>query len=312
MRQSKGKIEGATAPRGNRRRASIEPAPFDAELVSEPREHSRPTFAVRMTLLRERTRGWLGRGKDLSRRAGRVLVGAAVLGVAVFSGRAIEAHARTSPTFALKDVEVLGNAQLSRALVLGAAGVGPGMNAFALAPEVMEQRLLQQPWIRSAEVERRLPSTLRIEVQERVPAAVLSFDDTSYLVSTEGEVIKQLSGADPADFPVITGVDRTRFTADTNYRHAILSSVVSCLDDYRLSGLERREPVQEINVGAGDSVALYVGKDATLVRLGKGPFRRKLRLLRSVLDRLARDRARPAYVYLDNERNPGRVTLRIR
>jgi hypothetical protein len=48
------------------------------------------------------------------------------------------------------------------------------------------------------------------------------------------------------------------------------------------------------------------------VRLGKAPFRHKLERLRDVLARLAKDKARAAYVYLDNQRRPDRVTARLR
>ena len=47
-------------------------------------------------------------------------------------------------------------------------------------------------------------------------------------------------------------------------------------------------------------------------RLGKAPFRDKLGRFRDVLARLARRRAEAAYVYLDNERRPDRVTVRLR
>lgn len=267
---------------------------------------------MRLTLLRERLRATLGRGKARAGQAGRALLAAGILGAALVSGRAIEAHARTSPSFALKDVTVTGNARLSRDAVLRAAGVKPGANAFSVSPDLVESRLAREPWIRAVEVERRLPGTLRIAIVEKEPRAVLLLGDSSYLVSSEADIIRQLGPGDPADLPAITGMDRTRFTDDLVYRRAILSSVVSCLEDYRLAGLEKREPVQEVHVGPADTLSLYVGKDATRVELGKGPFRRKLRLFRNVLERLGREHARPAYVYLDNERNPDRVTLRLR
>ena len=48
------------------------------------------------------------------------------------------------------------------------------------------------------------------------------------------------------------------------------------------------------------------------MRLGHGPFRDKLRRLRTVLDELGERGARALYVYLDNERRPDRVTVRVR
>ena len=67
-----------------------------------------------------------------------------------------------------------------------------------------------------------------------------------------------------------------------------------------------------MHVESNDGISLYVGADATYVRLGRGPFRKKLARLRQVVDEIASRRARAAYVYLDNVRRPDRVTVRLR
>jgi cell division protein FtsQ len=141
--------------------------------------------------------------------------------------------------------------------------------------------------------------------------ALLALGDV-YLVSEDGAVFKRAGQDDPVDLPVITGVDRQRFTRDRGFRTSVLLEAVALLSDYRGAGLWRREPVDEVHVEPDDGLSLYVGADATYVRLGHGPFRAKLRRLRTVLDELGQRGARAAYVYLDNQRRPDRVTVRIR
>lgn len=293
--------------KGNRR--TIPPA----RAAAGPKSANRGVAPhVRMAFLRDRLKhSWFGM-RDRVAVGMRVLAAVGCIAVAVVLGKAVEVHARTSPSFALRQVEVTGMVHLDRAAVLLAAGVTEGQNAFVAAPEEMRERLLDHRWVASAEVERRLPGTLRIHVREHEPVAILALSGVTYLVSSEAVVFKQLGATDPVDLPVITGVDRTRFTADPGYRKAILENAVAALSDHRLAGLAAREPVAEIHMEADDSVSLFVGHDATQVRLGHGPFRRKLRRFRSVLDTLAARHKRPAYVYLDNARNPDRVTLRLR
>lgn len=296
-----------TASKGNRR--TVPPARAAA---AAPRANRGVSPRVRFAFLRDSFKhSWFGM-RDRVAVGLRVLAAVGCIAVAVVVGKAVEVHARTSPSFALRHVEVSGMVHLDRAAVLQAAGVTEGQNAFIASPEEMRERLLDHRWVASAEVERRLPGTLRIHIREHEPVAILALSGTTYLVSSEGVVFKQLGATDPVDLPVITGVDRTRFTADQGYRKAILENAVAALSDHRLAGLAAREPVAEIHMEADDSISLFVGNDATQVRLGHGPFRRKLRRFRSVLDTLAARHKRPAYVYLDNARNPDRVTLRLR
>jgi len=224
----------------------------------------------------------------------------------------IERHLHTSSSFAIRNVEVTGNSQLTTERVMQAAGLSLGQNVFAVGPDAAQRRLLEEPWIESALVRRRLPATFSIEVRERRAVALLSTNAEMYLVSDEGLVIKSLAVSDPYDLPVISGIDPDLRVQDEHARENALVGAVSLLHDYQDAGLWRREPVSEVHIENDGSLSLYVGADATYVRLGKAPFRQKLERLRQVLSRLSQDKARAVYVYLDNQRRPDRVTARLR
>jgi cell division protein FtsQ len=195
--------------------------------------------------------------------------------------------------------------------ILRAAHLAIGQNVFVTSPDVAEQALRAQPWIASATVRRRLPNAFEVHVHERRVAAALLLG-ALYLVSDEGLVFKALANEDPADLPVITGIDRDRFTSDRTFRSSILLEAVALLHDYRSAGLWRESPIQEIHIEPDDGLSLYVGSDATLVRLGQGPYHQKLARLHQVFEELAQRRAEAAYVYLDNVRRPDRATVRLR
>jgi cell division protein FtsQ len=244
-------------------------------------------------------------------------------------GRLLQHHLTTSPAFAIDAIELKGLSRIDRAELLEAAGIDVGKNVFSESPESVRGRLLKHPWIARAEVSRRLPGRFEISVQEREAAALLlvescderagqstdpSCDDPSslYLVSDEGHVFKRLEGEDPVDLPVITGVDRLRFGSDPEFRKGVLVQAVALLSEYRSAGLLRRLPIGEIHIEPNDALSIYVGEELTLVRLGHSPFDQKLRRMKKVFDRLERERASAEYVYLDNERRPDRVTVRLR
>lgn len=238
------------------------------------------------------------------------LVGALVAAAAVGADR-VRTFVRESPTFALETIEVVGLDRLAQGDVLDAAGVAPGLNVFARSEAEIRDRLLAQPWIAEATVARRLPDRLSISIREHRAAAVLVLDGL-YLVADDSSVFKPLEPGDPSDLPVITGVDPEAFTNDRATRTRVLVSAVALLHDYRDAGLWRREPLAEIHVEPGGALSLYVGQEATYVRLGQRPYRKKLRRFRKVLDSLRKQKAEAEYVYLDNQRRPDRVTVRLR
>jgi cell division protein FtsQ len=243
---------------------------------------------------------------------GRLAIVAAVTAGAVAGGRLLERHVRNAPAFATTAVELSGNERLEREHVLAVAGLALGKNVFEVSPEQARAALLEEPWIADVQVTRRLPGSYRIELREQQPAALIALESL-HLVSEEATVFKKLEPGDPSDLPVITGIEPAAFRADLALRSSILVSAVALLHDYRDAGLWVREPIAEIHVEPDESFTLYVGKDALQARLGARPFAKKLRRLRAILDELKKGGGgRPAYVYLDNERRPDRVAVRLK
>ncbi len=312
--------------------SAVRPVPRNVRVrVAPSQKASRARATVSLGEARARVlRGWarVRRPAVIVLRA--LAVAAAVAG-AVAMGRLLTVHLTTSKAFAIDRLEVEGLERLERDELLEAAGIDVGTNVFMRSPEQVKRRLLAHPWIASAEVSRRLPGQFSIRVREREPVALLSAeacpepyaDDASaacdegpngsiYLVSDEGTVFKRLEGEDPVDLPVITGVDRNRLATDPEVKAHVLLEAVALMSAYREAGLWRRVPIGEIHIEPGDAFSLYVGDDLTLIRLGQPPFGEKLKRMRKVFDRLAKEDARAEYVYLDNEQRPDRVTVRLR
>lgn len=244
--------------------------------------------------------------------AGRLTVLIAVAAGAVAAGRLVEQHVRRAKAFETTTVELSGTQRLSRDQVLAAAGLAIGRNVFEVSPEQAEERLRSHPFIAEATVTRRLPGSYRIALREQELAAVLQVGEQLLLVGQDASVLKPLEPGDPVDVPVITGADEGRWARDVHYRASLLESAILLLHEYREAGLWAAERVSEIHVEPDLGLSLFVGDDATAVRLGKGPYAKKLRRLRGIFDKLEQGEARPLYVYLDNARRPDRATVRLR
>lgn len=87
---------------------------------------------------------------------------------------------------AVHDVEVEGRQRASREALLDALGVVRGMPILAVDPGAAKRRLETIPWIRSADVERRLPDMLHVRLVERQPLALWQRQGKLVLVDREG------------------------------------------------------------------------------------------------------------------------------
>jgi cell division protein FtsQ len=84
---------------------------------------------------------------------------------------ALGAAATYSPLFDASRIRVQGSSRPDRQ-ILDAAGLTVGMNVYHLDTGAAERALLSDPWIRTVHVRRELPSTIIVEVEERVPVVV--------------------------------------------------------------------------------------------------------------------------------------------
>jgi cell division protein FtsQ len=105
-----------------------------------------------------------------------------------------------TPVFRAREVRIEGAVTLSRQRVLGLARIGSGTNVFHLDTGAVEASLTADPWIASASVERHLPGTVVIRLQERTPIAQSSVGSAPAALAGDGVI---LPGADTAGLPEI-------------------------------------------------------------------------------------------------------------
>jgi cell division protein FtsQ len=278
-------------------RAGARPAARDADgsipdTSSEPRERSwQGTFAHGFKLM-----------------SGVLFVAAVSAALAV----GLHHYARTTPRFAITDLSVEGTRRLSREDVLGTVGARLGENIFTFDTAAARAKLTASPWVRSADVRRRLPGSIEISISEHHPAALLVVSGRSFLVSEEGLPIKEVSPADPHDLPLITGISSAELSRDRRAELARVEAALQLLEHYAELPVAKNYPPEEVHLEDDGGAVLVVGQAGLSLFLGAAPWTASLHRATRIIARTAEEGGVPGVVFLDSEAHPERVVVRLR
>jgi cell division protein FtsQ len=108
--------------------------------------------------------------------------------------------------FATRQMSIEGTQRLTPETVARQAGIRMGENILAINLSLVRKRLLAHPWIAEAEVRREIPSRLIIRVKEQNALALVDFGQ-KFLINRQGQIFKAWDPSDPADLPVVSGLD---------------------------------------------------------------------------------------------------------
>lgn len=148
-----------------------------------------------------RLRIWMKRRRSLARPAfyGALALGA--VGVVVLAVRAIDPTARIRDVTAalgglgetsgleVRAVILEGRHNTPRDMIVAALGVSRGDPILDFSPEAARQRLETIAWVQRAHVERHLPSTIVVRIEERQPFAIWQHNGRFVIIDAAGKVV---------------------------------------------------------------------------------------------------------------------------
>jgi cell division protein FtsQ len=108
---------------------------------------------------------------------------------------------------AIADVVVEGRERTAARDVLAVLDARRGAPILAFDPHAAKIELETLPWVRRAAVERRLPDTIHVRLEERVPLALWQTRGRFHVIDVEG---REIAGVDPGRFArlvVVVGDD---------------------------------------------------------------------------------------------------------
>lgn len=125
----------------------------------------------------------------------RILVASAAICTAALFCR----YMRDCPWVYVNAIGVHGVQRLSEADIVAASGITTGDHILLVDPDDVDTRVTALPYVETCTVQRMFPDTVLIDVEERVPVAVVLVHNQAYEVDADRVVLRQLAAE--ADFP---------------------------------------------------------------------------------------------------------------
>lgn len=236
-------------------------------------------------------------GRRLLGLFGRVAVALALAWGVLLAAQAAYNYVTTSSRFEAKSLvfEATPHVPVERLQELMA--IEPGTNILSVEVDALRDKIEAEPWVARAEVQRSLPDTLIVAVEEHEAAAVL-LSGYFYLIDREGVPFKRVEGGERGELPVITGVDREQLVQGDPRATAAIRRGLDALAAYQAKARPR---LSEIHVAEGGAVSLYTAKTGAALRLGRGELADKLARYDALRAALGERADRLAVVHLDLE-----------
>jgi cell division protein FtsQ len=254
--------------------------------------------------------------KKRQRILGRLAVGVKLFTVVAlmmgFSALFMAGYAAVTRTdyFRADAIKVQGLSRLTKDAVLAQAQIQKGDNLLALNLSLVRKRLLAHPWIAAAYVAREIPGTIRIEITEHQPLAVLDLG-RKFLIDTHGRIFKEYNPDDPQDIPLVTGMAYWDISLGDDALSPVMAAVVEVLQISRT----RKSPIayaqiRHVHVDPELGVSLRAWDDQRLIKLGFANFGNKYRSIGKLLPYLKHSTQWSRFESIDAN-NPDRIVVQI-
>lgn len=179
--------------------------------------------------------------------------------------------ATASPFFSLRNIDIRGTERTSKdeiSRIVSTSVEKPGVWNADLSD--IRAKIEKFPFVKSAAVSRTLPAGIRVNITERVPAAVVQLNSGKFLIDVEGTLLTAVKGNEK-EFPfILRGWDESKTEKAVPDNLARLKVYKKMLDEWQQFDLAAR--VKEVNLAnprdpvavvedSGHTIAVTLARD---------------------------------------------------
>ena len=236
------------------------------------------------------------------------LIGILLLLPTVYITKEIYHKLCDSDFFQITDMDIDGNRMASDEQITVLSKVDIHSNLLALNVPQVKSLLESHPWIAGAEVTRKWPNRLQINVKEKKPVALLHRNSGLFYLDKKGHIIAAASSSQELDFPVVTGLEKFTFNfANAAQTPEILQNVMGLLKlASRKNSILPEQNISEIHITENGDLRLYLLERAFPIYMGRdGDISTRYYRLVKVLKDLYKTRefAKVSYIRLDYQKD---------
>lgn len=116
--------------------------------------------------------------------------------------------------FVIKDVQVTGRNRVSKEILIGLLNMKAGDPIFTFDPTEAKKNIEQLSWVHSAQIERRLPDALLINIKEREPSALWQHNKKLVVIDFDGIVLTDKNIGRFNHLPLLVGATANKHALD--------------------------------------------------------------------------------------------------
>lgn len=228
----------------------------------------------------------------------RAVVGALGVLVCLLASIQVRAALKSSDLFEVRAIEVRG-VQKARPWELQVVGeLALGQNLLSIDEQEAKARLERHPWIREVVLRRCFPNRLILDVQERTPAAILSYGEL-YYVDQGGEVFKRVKPGDRLNLPVLTGLDKPGHLQKGEIGRQAIREALTLIQKVAEKTRFQPDQISEIHVDENAGYSIYTANASARIHLGWDAYDLKLERLMKLLEQERLDLGQVRQIDLD-------------
>ncbi len=212
--------------------------------------------------------------------------------------------ALTSPIFNITDINVIDNITIPSDTIISLSGLKPGENIFKFYKGDVVNNIKENPYVESVEVHRKFPSTVEINVTERVATYNIDYMGKYAYINTQGYILE--ISDDSRGMPVIQGattsesdiVPGNRLNTEDLGR---LEQVIKIMNATKEAGLDGQ--VTTIDIGDKNEYSIYLNDEKKTVHLGDASnLSNKMLYVQAIVEK---EKGKEGEIFIDGDLNNG-------
>ena len=177
--------------------------------------------------------------------------------------------ALTSPIFNIKDIKVLNNSQISTDTIISLSELKYDENIFKFYSKNVAEKIKENPYIENVKIHRKLPNTIEIDIEERVPKYSVDYMGKYAYINNQGYLLE--ISEDSKKLPIILGVSTAeenivpgnRLNNDDLIK---LEDVIKIMNSAKENNLDTK--VTSIDISDKSDYIIYLEEEKKKVHLG--------------------------------------------